>query len=89
MPLYCPCLQETTNKWVSILGMRYVILNRYNVVLVWLSLKKSITTFLLRNQPPSNNISIKHVCRNNFVWVLKNDYDLMLIKCIKLIFNIN
>ncbi|XP_068498144.1 uncharacterized protein [Phaseolus vulgaris] len=63
-----------TDKWMTIPDMEYVIANRYNAILVSLSMIQSLTIFLLRTQPPSNFtqhriIAIGHVHGNHFVQV--------------------
>ena len=68
------CLQISTDKWMTIPDMGYVIANRYNVIVVCLSLKQSLTIFPLRSQPPTNFnhhriICIGHVHGNHFVQV--------------------
>ncbi|XP_068475174.1 uncharacterized protein [Phaseolus vulgaris] len=68
-----------TNKWMAIPDMGYVIANRYNVILVSLSMLQSLSIFPLRTQAPSNSrhhriIAIGHVHENHFVQVkLKDD----------------
>ncbi|XP_068466719.1 uncharacterized protein [Phaseolus vulgaris] len=63
-----------TDKWMTIPNMGYVIANRYNVIVVCLSLKHSLTIFPLRSQPPTDFkhhriICIGHVHGNHFVQV--------------------
>jgi len=57
-----------------ILDIGYVIANRYNVIVVCLSLKQSITIFPLKTQLPTNLnlhciISIGHVYANHSLQV--------------------
>ncbi|XP_028187842.1 uncharacterized protein LOC114374395 [Glycine soja] len=64
----------TMDKWMDITEMRYVIASRYNVILVSLSLKQSMTFFPLRSQPPTDSsvlrkICIGHIYDNHFVQV--------------------
>ncbi|XP_068504160.1 uncharacterized protein [Phaseolus vulgaris] len=64
----------STDKWMTIPDMGYVIANRYNVIVVCLSLKQSLTIFPLRSQPPTDFnhhciICIGHVHGNHFVQV--------------------
>ena len=47
-------LQAGTDKWMAILDMGYIIANRYNAILVSMSMIQSLTIFLLRTQTPSN-----------------------------------
>ncbi|KAL5184309.1 hypothetical protein HKD37_17G048031 [Glycine soja] len=44
-----------TDKWMNITDMRYVIVSRYNVILVSLSLRQNMTFFPLRSQPPTDS----------------------------------
>ncbi|XP_027913070.1 PKS-NRPS hybrid synthetase CHGG_01239-like isoform X1 [Vigna unguiculata] len=44
--------ETSIKKWMTIPDMGYVIASRYNVVLVALSLKESMTFFPLRGRPP-------------------------------------
>jgi len=44
--------ETSTKKWMTIPDMGYVIASRYNVVLVALSLRESMTFFPLRGRPP-------------------------------------
>ena len=65
-------LKISTDKWMTIPDMGYVIANRYNVIVVCLSLKQSLTIFPLRSQPPTDFnhhriICIEHVHGNHFV----------------------
>ncbi|XP_068498050.1 uncharacterized protein [Phaseolus vulgaris] len=67
-----------TDKWMTIPNMGYVIANRYNVILVSLSMLQSLSIFPLRTQAPSNFrqhriIAIGHVHRNHFVQVKLKD----------------
>ncbi|XP_068471557.1 uncharacterized protein [Phaseolus vulgaris] len=67
-----------TDKWMTIPDMRYVIANRYNVILVSLSMLQSLSIFPLRTQAPSNFrnhriIAIGHVYGNHFVQVKLKD----------------
>ncbi|KAL5177681.1 hypothetical protein HKD37_08G023397 [Glycine soja] len=62
----------TMDKWMNITDMRYVIVSRYNVIVVSLSRQRSMTFFPLRSQPPPDSsvhrvISISHVYENHFV----------------------
>jgi len=62
------------DKRMNITDMGYVIVFRYNVILVSLSLQQSITFFSLRSQPPIDSfvhrvICIDHVYDNHFVQV--------------------
>jgi len=57
---------------MTISDMGYVIANRYNVIVVCLSLKESLTIFPLISQPPIDFnhhriICIGHVYGNHFV----------------------
>ncbi|KAK7393758.1 hypothetical protein VNO78_22322 [Psophocarpus tetragonolobus] len=49
--------QASMDKWMTIPDMGYVIASRYNVVLVSLSLKESMTFFPLRGRPPLSQSS--------------------------------
>ncbi|KAL3027867.1 hypothetical protein AAZX31_03G080600 [Glycine max] len=65
----------TINKWMNITDMRYVIVSRYNMIVVSLSRQQSMTFFHLRSQPPSDLsvhhvICIGHVYENHFVQVI-------------------
>ncbi|XP_068504613.1 uncharacterized protein [Phaseolus vulgaris] len=67
-----------TDKWMTIPDMGYVIANRYNVILVSLSMLQSLSIFPLRTQAPSNFrqhriIAIGHVHGNHFVQVKLKD----------------
>ncbi|XP_068475180.1 uncharacterized protein [Phaseolus vulgaris] len=67
-----------TDKWMTIPDMGYVIENRYNVILVSLSMLQSLSIFPLRTQAPSNFrhhriIAIGHVHGNHFVQVKLKD----------------
>ncbi|KAL5149723.1 hypothetical protein HKD37_13G036485 [Glycine soja] len=58
--------------------MGYVIVSRYNIILVPLSRKQSMTFFPLRNQPPPDSsvhcmICVSHVFGNHFVQVYLKD----------------
>jgi len=62
------------DKWMNIIDMGYVIASRYNVILVSLPLRQSMTFFPLRSQPPIDFlvhrvICIGHVYGNHFVQV--------------------
>ncbi|KAH1205615.1 hypothetical protein GmHk_16G046280 [Glycine max] len=62
------------DKWMNIIEMRYVIVSRYNIIFVSLSLQQSMTFFPLRSQPPTDFsvhriICISHVYGNHFVQV--------------------
>ncbi|KAL5128741.1 hypothetical protein HKD37_14G040929 [Glycine soja] len=62
----------TIDKWMNIIDMRYVIASRYNIIIVSLSRKQSMTFFLLRSQSPPDSyvhclICIGHVYVNHFV----------------------
>ncbi|KAH1266588.1 hypothetical protein GmHk_01G002047 [Glycine max] len=62
----------SVDKWMDITEMRYVIASRYNVILVSLSRKQSMTFFPLRSQPPPDSfvhhmICVGHVFGNHFV----------------------
>ena len=46
-------LHACAYKWMAIPDMGYVIANQYNVIVVSLSLKQSITIFSPRTQPPN------------------------------------
>ncbi|XP_028220316.1 uncharacterized protein LOC114401947 [Glycine soja] len=64
----------TTDKWIDITNMGYVIASRYNVIVVSLSKQQSMTFFPLRSQPLANSslhriICIGHVYDNHFVEV--------------------
>ncbi|KAL5154128.1 Protein FAR1-RELATED SEQUENCE 5 [Glycine soja] len=64
----------TTDKWMDITDMGYVIASRYNVIVVSLSKQQSMTFFPLRSQPLKNSslhriICIGHVYDNHFVEV--------------------
>jgi len=59
-------------KWMTILDMEYVIANKYNVILVCLSLVQNMTILPLHSTPPVNirqhqMISIGHVNGSHFV----------------------
>ncbi|XP_068466406.1 uncharacterized protein [Phaseolus vulgaris] len=67
-----------TDKWMTIPDMGYAIANRYNVILVSLSMVQSLSIFPLRTQPPTNFrhhriIAIGHVHGNHFVQVKLKD----------------
>ncbi|KAH1253676.1 hypothetical protein GmHk_04G010277 [Glycine max] len=71
-------MQVTTDKWMDITDMGYVIASRFNVILVSLSLQKSMTFFPLRSQPPIDSfmhrvICIGHVYDTYFVQVYLRD----------------
>ncbi|KAL5127555.1 hypothetical protein HKD37_14G039956 [Glycine soja] len=62
----------SVDKWMDITEMGYVIASRYNVILVSLSRKQSMTFFPLRSQPPPDSsvhrmICVGHVFGNHFV----------------------
>ncbi|KAL5169636.1 Protein FAR1-RELATED SEQUENCE 5 [Glycine soja] len=61
----------SVDKWMNITEMGYVIASRYNVILVSLSQKQSMTFFPLRSQPPDSSvhrmICVGHVFGNHFV----------------------
>ncbi|KAL5124683.1 Protein FAR1-RELATED SEQUENCE 5 [Glycine soja] len=68
----------SVDKWMDITKMEYVIASRYNVILVSLSRKQSMTFFPLRNQPPPDSsvhrmICVSHVFGNHFVQVYLKD----------------
>ncbi|KAH1215973.1 hypothetical protein GmHk_13G037002 [Glycine max] len=68
----------SVNKWMDIKEMGYVIVSRYNIILVSLSRKQSMTFFPLRNQPPPDSsvhcmICVSHVFGNHFVQVYLKD----------------
>ncbi|XP_006598490.1 uncharacterized protein [Glycine max] len=68
----------TMDKWMNITDMGYVIVSRYNVILVSLSLQQSMIFFPLRSQPPTDSfehhvICIGHVYDNHFVQVFLRD----------------
>jgi len=74
----CYALQAGLDKWMSIPDIGYLIANRYNVIVVCLCLKQSITIFPLRTQPPNDLklhriIYIRHVYGNYFVEVFVID----------------
>jgi len=59
---------------MTIMDMRHVIANQYNVIVVCLSVKQSLIIFLLRSRPPIDFnhrriICIGHVYGNHFVQV--------------------
>ncbi|KAH1254707.1 hypothetical protein GmHk_04G011087 [Glycine max] len=65
----------TTDKWMNITDMGYVIISRHNMIIVSLSQQQSMTFFPLRSQPPPNSfvhrlICIGHVYENHFVQVI-------------------
>ncbi|KAH1190145.1 hypothetical protein GmHk_20G057775 [Glycine max] len=67
-------LVDGLSKWMDITEMRYVIVSRYNVILVSLSRQQSMTFFPLRSHPPTDSfvhriICIGHVYDNHFVQV--------------------
>ncbi|KAL5131810.1 hypothetical protein HKD37_12G034615 [Glycine soja] len=83
--VYICLIHVTTDNWMDIIEMRYVIASTYNVILVSLSLQQSMTFFPLRSQPPTDSsvhriICIGHVYGNHFVqqyrnlMMLKRDY---------------
>jgi len=60
------------DKWMNITDMGYVIVSRYNVILVSLTLQQSMTFFSFRSQPPIDSsvhrvICIDHVYDNHFI----------------------
>ena len=60
---------------MNITDMGYVIVLRYNVIVVSLSRQQSMTFFPLRSQPPPDSsvhcvICIGHVYENHFVQVI-------------------
>ncbi|KAL5170587.1 Protein FAR1-RELATED SEQUENCE 5 [Glycine soja] len=62
----------SVDKWMDITDMGYVIVSRYNVILVSLSQQQSMTFFPLRSQPPPDSsghriICVGHVFGNHFV----------------------
>ncbi|KAL5184873.1 Protein FAR1-RELATED SEQUENCE 5 [Glycine soja] len=62
----------TREKWMNITDMGYVIVLRYNVIVVSLSCQQSMKFFPLRSQPPPDSsvhcvICIGHVYENHFV----------------------
>ncbi|KAH1225796.1 hypothetical protein GmHk_11G032620 [Glycine max] len=62
----------SVDKWMDITEMGYVIASRYNVILVSLSRKQSMTFFPLRSQPPPDSsvhrmICVGHMFENHFV----------------------
>ncbi|KAH1262503.1 Protein FAR-RED ELONGATED HYPOCOTYL 3 [Glycine max] len=68
----------SVDKWMDITKMEYVIASRYNVILVSLSRKQSMTFFPLRNQPPPDSsvhrmLCVSHVFGNHFVQVYLKD----------------
>ncbi|KAH1226999.1 hypothetical protein GmHk_10G027358 [Glycine max] len=68
----------SVDKWMDITEMGYVIPSRYNVILVSLSRKQSMTFFPLRSQPPSDSsvhrmICVGHVFGNHFVQIYLKD----------------
>ncbi|KAH1246460.1 hypothetical protein GmHk_06G016537 [Glycine max] len=68
----------TVDKWMDIIEMGYVIVSRYNVILVSLSQQQSMTFFPLRSQPPTDSsmhhiICIGHVYDNHFVQIYLKD----------------
>ncbi|KAL5142522.1 Protein FAR1-RELATED SEQUENCE 2 [Glycine soja] len=65
-------LLVTMDKWMNITDMGYIIASRYNIIVVSLSQKQSITFFPLRSQSPPDSsvhcvICIGHVYGNHFV----------------------
>ena len=63
------------DKWMNITDMGYIIASRYNIIVVSLSQKQSITFFPLRSQSPPDSsvhcvICIGHVYGNHFVQVI-------------------
>jgi len=45
--------QANQDKWMTILDMGYAIVNRYNVILVYLSSVQNLTIFSLCTSPPN------------------------------------
>ena len=77
--------------WMTIPDMGYVIVSKYNVILVCLSLEQNVTIFPLWSKPPTDLslhrvICIGHVCGSHFVQVHFLCYKLAisLLKCKKL-----
>ncbi|KAL5170223.1 hypothetical protein HKD37_11G031978 [Glycine soja] len=65
----------SVDKWMDITEMGYVIASRYNVILVSLSRKQSMTFFPLRSQPPPDSsvhrmICVGHMFENHFVQLI-------------------
>jgi len=59
---------------MTIPDIGYVIVSRYNIILVSLSLKQNITIFPLRSKPPNDVnlhqvICVRHVYGSHFVQV--------------------
>ncbi|KAH1205614.1 hypothetical protein GmHk_16G046280 [Glycine max] len=50
------------DKWMNIIEMRYVIVSRYNIIFVSLSLQQSMTFFPLRSQPPTDFSVHRIIC---------------------------
>jgi len=57
--MYC---STSMDKWMTIPNMGYVIVSRYNVVLVCLSLKQNVTIFPFRTKPPTDVSSHRIIC---------------------------
>ncbi|KAH1198704.1 hypothetical protein GmHk_18G052233 [Glycine max] len=71
---------------MDIIEMGYVIASRYNVILVSLSRKQSMTFFPLRSQPPPDSsvhrmICVGHVFGNHFVQAYKLQWSLHQLLC--------
>ncbi|KAH1205963.1 hypothetical protein GmHk_16G046539 [Glycine max] len=69
----------SVDKWMDITEMGYVIVSRYNVILVSLSRQQSMTFFPLRSQSPPDSsghrmICVSHVFGNHFVQVYLKDH---------------
>jgi len=69
--------QASVNKWIIMPDMRYMIVSRYNVILVCLSLRQNIMIFSLRSKPLTDVslnrvMCIGHVHNSYFVQVFSN-----------------
>ena len=53
-------MHVTMDKWMNITNIRYVIVSRYNIILVSLFLQQNMTFFPLRSQP-SRDYFVHHV----------------------------
>jgi len=53
-------MHVTMDKWMNITNIRYVIVSRYNIILVSLFLQQNMTFFPLRSQPQQDS-SVHHI----------------------------
>jgi len=65
--------------WMTMLNMRHVLANKYNVILMFLSLKQNITIFPLKiksliDVSMHRLICIRHVNNSHFVKVFSSVY---------------